>query len=122
MTDGQQFEQAQARIAALESGRLRDAVRTEASKHGMIDVTDLDHLPLDGVTISANGSISGAREFVEKYKTSKPHLFGKTAPTRQANAPARIDNLEERIQTRGIKPGSAEHIKLEQEYLDRWSR
>jgi hypothetical protein len=123
MGEEQQLEQAQARIQALETGRLRDAVALAGAEAGLIDLRDLDHLPLEGVIIQPDGTISGVKEMVEKLRGQKPHWFKQDnqSPNRDraSRQVPKLSTADSRIAALGIKPGSTEHKKLKAEYVQR---
>jgi hypothetical protein len=118
--DGQQLAAAQAKIASLESGMMRAAVRKEATANGIIDASDIDNIPLDGVTMNQNGTISGVAELVQGFKASKPHWFG---DKRQMQNKRATESFQPGAKMpKDVKPGSKEHAQIEQDYMNRWSR
>lgn len=75
---------------------LRSEVKAAATKLGITDPSLLDHLPLPGASVDAEGKVSGVDAAVAALKASHPSLFvtERPAPTAVAatgNAPI-VDN------------------------------
>lgn len=69
-------DETEAKLKAKDERIKRAEVRAAAVKAGIIDPSDIDLLPLDGVEISDAGDVSGVDKFVSKWKKDKPHMFG----------------------------------------------
>ena len=67
---------------------LRSEVKAAATKAGITDPSLLDHLPLPGASVDANGVVTGVDAAVAAMKASHPSLFvaDKPAPTSVAAA------------------------------------
>lgn len=93
-----ELEKAQAKIAELEQtaaaatqaridALLRSEITTAAMKLGAADAGDVFALlPKDAVTVSDDGSVTGAEDAVKALLEAKPHLVGKAAAPRPGSA------------------------------------
>jgi len=50
-------------------------LRAEAREAGILDVDDISLIDASGIKVDDDGNVTGAKEAVEAFKTSKPHKF-----------------------------------------------
>jgi len=76
------LEKDRVRNDAFVTSKKIDAVREAAMQAGIENVDDIELLPMDSVTVEITDSgrviVSGAKEFVEGIKTSRPRWFKRT--------------------------------------------
>jgi hypothetical protein len=88
---------------------VQTAIEVALSAAGALDVSVAPLVPSVGITVNADGSISGVREAVEAFKTSKPHFFkpsvaGMSPQDYRAHRQTAVNGLRERNQVEVPQP------------------
>lgn len=78
----------QAENEQLKARLIREAVKTAAIPHGIVEPSVLDYLPLKDVSLDKDGRVVGAENAVTHLRAERPGLFGRApAPAPAAPAP-----------------------------------
>lgn len=79
------YEGEQQKLAALHKQLLRQEIKVQAQKEGLIDLDLAELISGESVKINEAGQVAGAETAVSAFKALKPHLF--QAPASAAPAP-----------------------------------
>ena len=63
------------KLTAANQRIIRSELRLIAQAEGIVDASDVNTIPLDGLTIDDKGEVHGAEKAVKKLKAEKPHYF-----------------------------------------------
>ena len=66
---------------------MRAELRLAAQREGILDPSDVNSVPLEGLTLDDNGEVHGAEKLIKKLKADKPHWFKSADPPAQKSDP-----------------------------------